>query len=73
MIDTIKRTRQSLFIPAFVAALFVSCAAPMTAMLAERSEAIARKRPKSPECPDCKPANRPFLHLHAAPEVAVAE
>lgn len=74
MIETTTRTG-GWFIPAFLCALFISCAAPLVGVVAAHPEAIAAKRPKDPSCPDCKPTNRPIIHRAgpSASSVAVAE
>ena len=73
MIETAARSG-GWFIPAFLCAMFISCAAPVVGVIASQHEAIAGKRPKDPTCPDCKPANRPFrAHPQSVEALAVAE
>ena len=73
MIETAARSG-GWFIPAFLCAMFISCAAPVAGVIASHPETIAAKRPKGPSCPDCKPANRPFrVHQQSAEALAVAE
>lgn len=75
MIETTARAG-GWFIPAFLCALFISFTAPLVGVAIKSGESVASKRPKDPSCPDCKPANRPFLHQGAsvpAGALAVAE
>ena len=73
MIEATQRAG-SWSIPAFLCALFLSCTAPLVGVVIQRTEGIASKRPKDPSCPDCKPANRPFLQAQPSNgALAVAE
>lgn len=73
MIETTARAG-GWFIPAFLFAMFISCAVPVVGVIASQPEAIAGKRPKDPSCPDCKPANRPIrVQPQSTEALAVAE